>query len=333
MSFKICVVGCGGMSTRGHGPSCAKYAATHPDTVLAACCDLDEAKAITYRDTFGFAKHYTDLVTMLDTERPDAVCLIAPVALTCELSCRIMEMGYPLIMEKPPGMTVEETDRMIAVAEAKDVSNQVALNRRHTPLIRELKRLLSEGFQPSEIQNIRYDFFRYNRKDADFSTTAIHGIDTVRFLAGSDYAHVRFHYQPFPELGDTVANIFMDCTMESGATAHLNFCPVAGLIIERATVNLLDHTFFLHIPMWRAFDDPGRLIHVEKKETVLDVTGEDITDGPEPFELSGFYGENASFFDDLRAGRRPVGDVKSARQSVEIAQCIRERKEEYHKSS
>jgi len=321
------------MSTRGHGPSYAKYAAAHDDVELAACCDLDEQKAIKYRDAFGFAKHYTNLTEMLDTERPDAVCLIAPVSLTCELSCRIMAMGYPLIMEKPPGMTVEETDRMIAAADEHGVPTQVALNRRYAPLIRELKRLLSERCRPSDIHHIRYDFFRYNRKDADFSTTAIHGIDTVRFLAGSDYEHVRFHYQPFPALGPAVANIFLDCTLGSGATAFLGFCPVAGLIIERATVNTLDNTYFLDIPMWKAFDDPGRLRHVEKKELLLDVTGEQITDGPEAFELSGFYGENASFFDDLRAGRRPAGDLRSARQSVEIAQCIRERQSEYRKST
>jgi predicted dehydrogenase len=211
MSFRICIVGCGSMSQSGHGPSLAKYAASHPDTELAACCDLDEAKAAGYRKRFGFARHYTDMTAMLKTEKPDAVCLIAPVNLTCGLSCHIMEMGFPLLMEKPPGMNVAETDRMIAVAERRGVPNQVAFNRRYTPLVRELKRRLTAQFRPDEIQHLRYDFTRIGRKDADFSTTAIHGIDTVRFLAGSDYRHVRCRYQALPQFGATVANIFMDC--------------------------------------------------------------------------------------------------------------------------
>ena len=120
-----------------------------------------------------------------------------------------------------------------------------------------------------------------------------------------------------------------DCEFASGATAILSFCPVAGVVVERATVHLQDHTFFLDVPIWGAYDSPGRLRHLEKGEVRLDVTGNDISDGPEWYELSGFYGENAAFFEDLRAGRRPAGDLQSGRQSVAVAQCIRERRLEY----
>ena len=329
MSFRICVVGCGSMSSSGHGPSLAQYAATHPDTVLAACCDLDATRAQNYREAFGFARHDTDMAAMLEREKPDAVCLIAPVSLTCELSCRIMELGYPLIMEKPPGMTVAETDRLIAVAARTKVPNQVAFNRRYTPLLRDLKRILTEEFRPDLIQHLRYDFVRVGRTDADFSTTAIHGIDTVRFLAGSDYRRIRFHYQAFPPLGPAVANILMDCEFASGATAILSFCPVAGVVIERATVHLHDHTFFLEVPIRGAYDAAGRLRHLHKSEVRLDVTGSDVSPAAEWYELSGFYGENAAFLDDLRAGRRPAGDLQSGRQAVAVAQCLRERRAEY----
>jgi predicted dehydrogenase len=35
MSLRICIVGCGNWSSSMHGPSYAKYAATHPDSELA----------------------------------------------------------------------------------------------------------------------------------------------------------------------------------------------------------------------------------------------------------------------------------------------------------
>ena len=41
------------------------------------------------------------------------------------------------------------------------------------------------------IQSITCTFSRYRRRDPDFTTTAVHGIDAVRFLAGSDYAKLR----------------------------------------------------------------------------------------------------------------------------------------------
>jgi predicted dehydrogenase len=268
---------------------------------------------------------------MLDAEKPDAVCMVVPESLTCELACQVLERGYPLLMEKPPGKTTREIDRMIAAAEASGAPNQVALNRRYIPLARELVRLLDERSSPRDVQHVCYDFTRVGRADADFSLTAIHGIDMVRFLACSDYAQVHFHYQELPELGPTVANILMDCTLASGATAHLGFFPLAGVVVERATVHAHDHTFYLHLPVWGTFDTPGRLQHLEKGVLAYNITGLEVSDGDEAFEQMGFYAENASFFDDLRAGRHPAGDLKSARQSVEIAQCIRERKSTYRR--
>lgn len=329
MAFRICVIGCGSLSTSAHGPSCRRYADSHPDVELAGCCDLDAAKVERYRATYGFRHAYTDFRTMLATERPDAVCLMAPVSKTCELTCAVLEMGFPLILEKPPGLNRTECLTMIAAAEKSGLPNQVAFNRRYAPLVRELKNRLEASSRPEDIQNLRYDFFRINRRDADFATTAIHGIDTVRFLAGAPYRRVRFHYQPFPALGPTVANLFMDCEMTSGATAQINFCPVTGVIIERATVSLFDHTYFLNVPIWQAFDSPGRLLHLERGVVQEDLDGGTLDGAGEMYVASGFYGENASFFDDLRAGRRPPGDIRSGLQSVEIADCLRQRCAEY----
>ncbi|MCC6445268.1 MAG: Gfo/Idh/MocA family oxidoreductase [Armatimonadetes bacterium] len=323
MSFKICTVGCGGIATNGHGPSYALYAATHPDTELAACCDLVEERAVRFQERFGFRRRYTDLDRMLDAEKPEAVCLMSPVELTCKLSCHILEKGYPLLLEKPPGTTTGETDRMIRAAGS--LPHQVAFNRRHMPLIAKARSLL--GGLPG-IQHIRYDFTRIGRTDPDFSTTAVHGIDAVRFLSGSDYRHVRFRYQPLPDLGPTVANIFMDCEMESGATAHLNFCPVSGVVVERATLYTHDHILFLNTPMWNGFDAPGRLQHIHQGQVIADIAGTDLSGG-EQFEMCGFYAENEAFFEAVRLGRRPEPDLTASRQSVEVAQYMRDRKAEY----
>ncbi len=329
MAFRICVIGCGSLSTSAHGPSCRRYADRHPDVELAACCDLDAAKAERYRGSYGFGKAYSDFRAMLAAERPDAVCLMAPVSKTRELTCAVLEMGFPLIMEKPPGLNRAECQAMIDAAERAGVPNQVAFNRRYAPLVQALKTRLEASFRPEDIQDLRYDFFRINRRDADFATTAIHGIDTVRFLAGAPYRHIHFRYQAMPALGPTVANIYMECEMASGAMAHINFCPVTGVIIERATVSLFDHTFFLNVPIWQAYDCPGRLLHLEHGAVREDIDGGSLEGASEMYIASGFYGENASFFDDLRAGRRPRGDIRSGLQSVEIADCLRQRCPEY----
>jgi predicted dehydrogenase len=181
------------------------------------------------------------------------------------------------------------------------------------------------------VQHIAYEVTRVNRRDPDFSTTAIHGIDAVRTIAGADYAGVRFRYHEMPDVGPGVCNIFMDCVMDSRATAHLAFCPVAGSVVERATVHAQDHTWYLHLPT-TGLDGTGLLRHVQKGRIAKERTGPDVSGTEEEFVLEGFYGENAAFFDDIRAGRRPVDDLRSTRQSVEVAQCIRERRAEYSAS-
>lgn len=331
MNFKICVIGCGSMSSHGHGPSYKRYASQYNNIVLAACCDLDEGKAAQYKDDFGFQRHYTNMDIMLDIEKPDVVCVIVPEHLTACISIRVLKKGYPLMMEKPPGLNIEETLKMIHAADKHNTPTQVALNRRYMPMIVKLKDMIINELKSAKIHNIRYDFYRVGRFDVDFAATAIHGIDTARFIAGSDYAHIKFHYQPFPEFGPDVANILMDCRFESGATAQLSFCPVSGVVVERAVVNSYDNTWFMNLPIWNAADFPGRLTHYKKGRLALDMTGDDISGEKDLYITNGFYNENESFFNNIKAGRRPEGDLKSALQSVEIADFIRNRKLEYIK--
>jgi predicted dehydrogenase len=329
MSFKVCVVGCGEHSFYHHGPSYRKYALLNPDVALAACCDVNEDRARRFQAAYGFATCYSNLDEMLAKEVPDAVGLVAPVELTAMLAGDIMEKGFPLILEKPPGRTRAETAQLIEIAGRKAVPNRVAFNRRYAPLARKLKERLSASFRPEDIQNVSCEMFRYGRTDVDFSTTAIHVVDAVRFLASANYTSVRFSYHALPKAGAGVTNVFMECRLSSNASAFLNISPLTGVSVERVTVNLLDNTFFLQSPMWSTYDHPGRLVHLRKNEVAYEATGNEVSDGSEPFESMGIYYEIASFLDDVRTGRRPDGDLASTLQSVEIGECIKNRVSEY----
>jgi len=72
--------------------------------------------------------------------------------------------------------------------------------------------------------------------------------------------------------------------------------------------------------MSNSFESSGSLKHFRNDELVLDTAG-DLGDDPDQRVIlnNGFYVENASFFDDLQAGRRPGGGLDTARQSVAVA--------------
>jgi predicted dehydrogenase len=325
--MKLCTIGCGEHAASSHGPAQARFAARHPDVLLAACCDLDAARAEQHRARFGFARSYTSPWSMLEAERPDAVVLVVPEHATADVACRVLELGYPLLLEKPPGRTLAELDRMAAAAAAGShpVPHQVAFNRRHAPLVREARARIDATGAP--ITHVHYEMTRVDRRDPDFSTTAIHGIDAVRYLAGADYASIRFSYREHPTLGAGVADIFMDAVMTSGATAHLAIFPVAGVVVERVTVHARGHSMFVQVPMWAGFDSPGHLWHFEDGQLRGQVDGEADA---EPFVLGGFYAELDAFLGDLAAGRAPSPSLRESRQSVAVAERIRYRESELH---
>ena len=324
--MRICQIGCGEHARVAHGPSQRRCAAERPELVLAGCADLDQARAESFRAEFGYARAYADASAMLDAERPDAVVVVVPVERTVGVGTLVLERGVPILLEKPPGATVAEVDLLIAAAERHRAPHQVAFNRRYAPLVRELRRRI-EACGP--LQHLQYEMTRVDRRDADFSTTAIHGLDAVRYLAGSDYAEARFRYLELPELGRGVANILVDARMASGATAELAFCPVAGVLVERATAHASGETLYLHVPMWGGVDSPGRLVQYTKGALAADLSGAACGDGTALHELGGFYRETVAFLDAVAAGRQPSPSLRESRQSVAIAEQVRERRSEY----
>ena len=108
---------------------------------------------------------------MLETEKPNAVSLVVPVNLTAKLAVEIIQMEYPIIMEKPSGMNRSEALSIIEASKKYNVPTQVAFNRRYTSIINAYKKTIHET--GTALQNIRCDFFRsiYRGFGAESGTT------------------------------------------------------------------------------------------------------------------------------------------------------------------
>ena len=327
--MKLCQVGCGEHARVAHGPSQARCAREREDLVLAGCCDLDAARAESFRRDFGYGRAYTDPAAMLEAERPDAVVVVVPVERTVAVGSLVLERGLPLLLEKPPGETVAEVDRLIAAAErgGRTVPHQVAFNRRFAPLVRELRRRIEEA---GPLQHLHYEMTRVERRDPDFSTTAIHGLDAVRYLAGCDYAEARFRYREMPELGRGVANILVDAVMASGATAHLAFCPVAGVLVERATAHAHGHTLFApraDVERRRLARPALALRRREPRRRPRAATR--WATAPLSSSWAASTARRSPSSTPSRPAARPSPSLRESRQSVAIAEQVRHRAAEY----
>lgn len=331
MTFKIAVIGCGWVSMDCHGPAYARYARTHPGVELTACCDLDAQRAAAFSERFGFLHAYTHYKEMLQADKPDAVCLNVPPEAVCSIGCAILDQGYPLLCEKPPGISVAEVDSLIVSAHRSGAIHQVAFNRRFMPLVTELKEQLrlKKQLTGQPVQALETEMARYRRLEADFTTTAVHAVDLARFLLDSDYTEVGFRYTTHEVSAQPVTSYLLDGEMACGAIVRLGIYPASGMNVERVMVYCADQAFELACS--NGLDAPGWLRRYQENRLADEINGAQLAGSDDSYILNGFYSEDEAFFDAVQAGCQPRDDLVSARQSVAIMQVMRERRKRYNR--
>ena len=176
--IRICVLGAGNFARYAHGPSLRLLADTDPALELAAVADLDAGKAESFAKAFGFQHAYGSWREMAEKEQPDGISVLTGVSATTAAACDVLAAGYPAMIEKPPGRNRAEITAIMESARRSGTAAMVALNRRYSPLLNQLLGLVHSECG-EEIEYVGTDFCRFERLDNDFSTTAIHGIDTT----------------------------------------------------------------------------------------------------------------------------------------------------------
>lgn len=322
MKLKFCMIGCGGHAYAAHGPAQQAAAAAIPGLQLAACCDRDPARAADYARAHGFSRHYTDIETMLARERPDAAAIVLPTEVVCPVAAPLLARGLPLLLEKPPGLTRGELERLIAAAETGGAPHLVAFNRRFMPVIARARQLLAKEFTRAEPWQITYELIRFDRREPDFSTTAIHGIDTGLFLAGSPLQNARLGWLPYPRLGPGVAALWMEAQCVSGTRLRWNMNPVAGLIAERIAVHGVGRSLLLELPV-RKDAGAGSLSLWRADREVLRETFI-------PPDQEGFLQETVAFVEGLLAGRPAGPRLGDCLQQIDLMEALRARRASVH---
>jgi predicted dehydrogenase len=137
--MRVALVGCGQIA-RAHIGALAGQA----DLTIVGVCDRDEQQARQAAALSG-ARPYTDLETMLRTERPNAVHVLTPPATHANLAIAAIEAGCHVLVEKPMALSLADADRMIAAATARGVMLGTNHNYRHKPSISKAERLVAAG--------------------------------------------------------------------------------------------------------------------------------------------------------------------------------------------
>jgi hypothetical protein len=273
---KIAIVGAGSWSRDMHLPALRRLKdAGRAD--YAAVCDLDPAKAESYAAALG-ARAFTHLDTMLAEVKPDGVALLVSEQVTPVLIATCIKRGLPFIAEKPPAPDIATHRRLLeAVGELPHI---VAFNRRHAPYVRQAV----EWMRDAPLQGVFCDFSRHNRRSGDFGATFVHGIDTVQYLARSEFAEARLEVAPV----DGGTNVFIGGWAASGARLELRITPVTGSAREHYTVISVNRSVVVAYPQPPMIDLPGFVELHDRNRLVSRKSAADF--GLAPDDLSGLGG-------------------------------------------
>ena len=181
--IKTAVIGVGSM-----GKNHARVYSELPEANLVAVSDANPATAEAIGKTFGAAA-YSDYRELLEKEKPEAVNVAVPTALHEQVVTDVLNAGANVLVEKPIAATIEEGQRLIALAKQKNLKLQVGHIVRFNPAIQELKKRLNAG----ELGRIYQVFCRragpFPARIRDVGVVidlAPHDVDIIRFLTGLD---------------------------------------------------------------------------------------------------------------------------------------------------
>ncbi len=136
----IGVVGCGRIADL----QCLGYL-DHPKAKIRAVCDVDAELAQRRAAEWGASRHYTDLDALLSDAEVDAVEILTPHHLHEAHASAALCAGKHVSLQKPPTRSLEEFDRLAAVAEGSGRAFRVFENFMHYPPHVKARELIEEG--------------------------------------------------------------------------------------------------------------------------------------------------------------------------------------------
>ena len=117
---------------------------------LARVSTRRSLSAVNAQRKFGFRDASTDTNALLEDPSLDAVFIVTRHSAHVDLTCRALEAGKAVFVEKPLALTSEGLDRILATVDATGNDRlMVGFNRRFAPLLVEMRRRFGRSAEPT----------------------------------------------------------------------------------------------------------------------------------------------------------------------------------------
>ncbi len=239
------VIGCGGIAFRRTIPGLIK--SKNANLVAVMDTDLHVAKKV--KDEFNASYVFDNVEDLLKLEEIDAVYIATPVFCHKEQVLKAAKAKKHILLEKPMGLTVEDSIEIKEFCKKQGVKLGVGLMMRFNSLHERIRDIISSG-QLGEIVSMRSQFTcwypemegAWRQKKAlsgggALMDMGVHCIDLLRFVSGLEAKEIASlkGNQIFSYEVEDAASVIMK--MENGALAYVD---AAFNIPDDATVCKLE---------------------------------------------------------------------------------------------
>ncbi len=316
---RVAFIGAGSLANHVHYPSLVSL----NDVEIVGICDLVPEKLKQTAEKFKIAQTYTDYGQMLKETRPDAVYAIMPPHILFDVAMDVLERGHHLFIEKPPGVTVLQTDAMARLASRKKLVTGVGFQRRYHPMVRAC---WEETQKDGDIQYATASFYKffepaevlpYYRGAVDFLTSdVIHIADALRFYTG--LSDVRSVASEVRQLDTWYGSSFSALIgFENGAVGVLHANYRSGRRVMRFEFHSYGAAAFADI------DGEGRVWRHGDPEPCFRTTCEEYAHSDAYHVTQGFQQEARAFIDAVKAGEQVHNNFEDAVKTMLLVDAIR----------
>ena len=312
--MKIIYVGAGALSAGAHYPALSEM----QDVEIAGMCDINEERLNEIGDKFNVTNRFIDYREMFRSVEAEAVFIVLPPRLLFDPVMDALEAGLHVYIDKPPGLTLWQTQRMAEKAAKKGCRTMVGFNRRYNPLMRKMKNLVEEK---GGMKQVVATFYKSPAKSQYYVTAAvdilthdvIHCVDALRWLGGEP-ARVCSAVGTGTLGIETRFNAVVE--FENGA---------AGVLLSDYEVGVRTHTFEMHGTDISVFVNPGEEAAVyeggKKDPAVFSAIEEAESD--RYYRYYGYYNEDRHFLDCVKENSEPETSFADAVKTMKLVEGIR----------
>jgi predicted dehydrogenase len=171
------------------------HLATRTDVELAHVATLSSLSAVNAQRKFGFSTIGTDAERVLADDSIDAVFIVTRHSSHAALTCRALEAGKAVFVEKPLALDRAELDRVLATVDATGNDRlMVGFNRRFAPMFSAMRTRFGRSTEPTVARYLVNAgplgkgswYSNAEQEGTRFVGEGGHFVDTLSWWIGSD---------------------------------------------------------------------------------------------------------------------------------------------------